>query len=178
MEESKVYVNIINNRLNDINVNELVNNFIDVQTRDKGVAPSESDINAERNRITEFRDNIQNHINAYLINMGAIEGYMQGGKRAAAAVHAMLERMLNEDVTDEEIAQRANHALYGIEAEQRDTGWFWENFGHVPKSSNLFVALAGSLVNKMNNDELEISINKLLQYKNIIRKPIGTEITH
>lgn len=160
------YVNMIANYVEVSNNIENQMNLFKTRNPD---ATAEQILN-ERARLTNFKDSILQKKERYNILMSDIDGMTKNNEADIENIVTVMERELNPDVTDEEIQERIHgSAAYAAASLQQDTWWFWEKFGHVAKSSNLFLALAGAISNKAQN-ESTVALEKDLKLVQVLEK--------
>lgn len=109
----------------------------------------------EVNRKKTFVKEVRQRVEEYNVQLGKIEAmYSRLFSDPSALVKDLETNVLHKNTNEEETQDRIDNKEYGVESIQRDTNMFWLHFGHIAKSSNLFVALGGAIVGKMHDEYL------------------------
>lgn len=119
----------------------------------------QSYVNSLNNRVNNsqmsqsFKDSIHKATMKYSQVMSQIDGLWESNNSNSESLLKELEEAIGVDTTD--FDQRVNNTEYGLNVVQKDTnGLFWKHFGHIAKSSNLFVAIGGRITGKMHDEFL------------------------
>lgn len=132
--------------------------------------------------LNSFKRDIAEKVDMFNKSMGEISGTYNGGAVTSEELLRELEDSLGKNNLDLDRDKRFGDetngvalAKYAVNKEQEDTNWFWYKFGHISKSSNLFVAVAGALSGKMHDEQLRLMdhgikrlIKPLEQYKDYL----------
>lgn len=119
--------------------------------------------------INSFKRSVLDKTQAFERNMSIIVGNMSSVNQSSQEVLRELEEVLEKNnlwLGAEDRYSANSDFQYAVNKEQLDTSWFWKYFGHISKSSNLFVSVGGAITGKMRDRYLALmdrGINKFVK---------------